>query len=226
MTAHRWVMLTGVSPGAGKTTLSVGLTDSLRTRGHTVDLLPEEAMFDRAEFAEAGRGFKTRRWAAAEDLLAGYAGLVAKSSRDRSIVVFDWSASAMAEDLPWAKEQAALNGHVREVKRVVASLDPVVLFLDSPVETALDRATAQRGAKWLARWAGAPNTASPAEKNRNREQVLTRIRNGSIGTERNRAAFAAADWPLVEIDASQPASVVLNDALSVVLGEGLVQVSQ
>lgn len=224
MTRNRWIMLTGTSPGAGKTTLSEGLTEALRTQGVAVDLVQEEAIFERAEFTEAGRAFKTRRWASAEELLAGYERLVTKAERDGSTVIFDWSAAAMAEDLPWAEEQAALNDHVRHAKAIVSSLNPIVLFLEAPLEAAVDRATAQRGAKWLAEWTGNPGCADPSDTASNRERALANIGSGCIGTERNRAAFLAAEWPLIDLDASQPASTVLTDALTVVSGESLSQV--
>lgn len=52
MHAHRFVMITGPGPGAGKSTLATNVVRELRTRGSSVRLLPEAGFWSDSDGAE------------------------------------------------------------------------------------------------------------------------------------------------------------------------------
>jgi thymidylate kinase len=190
-------------PGSGKTTLAARLADHL-ARGCAVDLIPEEDIFVRGEFAEAGASFRSVRLATAGDLLLAY-GRLARVLRDTSAAaVFDWNASGMAEDLPWAARQADLDAHVRAVHSTVAMLSPVVVFLSTAPEVAFERAAAERGDGWVARYAA----LGPPEGT-GRARVLSHFAAQERGFARDRHAYKAAGWPVVTVDANHDVATVL-----------------
>lgn len=213
--APRIVMLTGVSPGIGKSTLAESLAAWIRDEGGSVDLIPEEAIFERPEFAEVGRGFTTRRWPTGEMMLDAYAALFERLSRDRAWGLLDWSCVDMIEDLPWAQpDRRVLAEHARQVRVLAEHLDPIALALEGDVEIAVRRAVAQRGEPWIDRWGGGIIPDEPVES------AIARIVR-SIQQEGSRRqeicqAFEAADWPLVRLDAMVPPDQVLQAAVRAV----------
>jgi DNA polymerase III delta prime subunit len=54
------LMMEGISPGIGKSTLAESLAESLQAEGTTVDLFPEEQLFTRADFSVVAEGFRTK----------------------------------------------------------------------------------------------------------------------------------------------------------------------
>jgi hypothetical protein len=114
----------------------------------------------------------------------------------------------LAEDLDWAEENdVALAEHSSAVARIMAVLDPVVLYLDGDVGMAVDRAVTQRGRRWF-RDAPTEEDAWSAFRLRLIEEVRLRAR-------RMARAFEAGGWQLTRIDAtSQIAAEVLAEALA------------
>jgi thymidylate kinase len=209
MMRGRWVMIDGVGPGIGKSTLAENLAAELTTRGIPVDLIPEDALFTRPEFTEAATGFRTSQYLVEQTALpAAYSALVERSRATGAWVVFDWSAASMAEDLPWAEDINALTDHLRHVHEVVADLDPIVLLLDGDRDAALDRAVAQRGQDWLERRVKlAGDEDAPL---RERAHHAQRLRD-----ERVRRALAAAGWRLESVDGMLAPQEVVSHALRV-----------
>ena len=216
MTEHRWVMISGVGPGAGKSTLAAGLARELRGAGAPVDLIPEEDLFVRAEFAEAATGFREKRFESmSQDLLAAYARLVEKAEREGSVVIFDWEAAGMVEDLPWAQDQSALDTHVQSVMDTVRAFQPVVLFLEAPLRLAYERAVAERGDPWVTRYAGLGAERGLGRHGSPQQRALAYLRANQAWRARTDAAYAAAGWPVTDVDATLGAGKVLADALAV-----------
>ena len=195
----RWIMVDGIGPGIGKSTLAWNLATALAERGVPVDLLPENAIFNRPEFADAAVGFRSKQFELEREALPkGYRALVRRNEASGAWVVFDWSAGSMAEDLPWAAEMDALTDHMREVTEIVGALDPALLLLDGPVEEAVRRATAERGAEWLKRYEASRFPAVQVER-----------------MQRVRQATEAVGWQIEMIDAMPPPNEVLSSALRV-----------
>lgn len=171
-------------------------------------------MFSREEFAEAGTAFRTRRWATAEELLTGYRRLVARNVR-RRWVVFDWTCAAMAEDLPWAADQRDLDAHLRDVTAVTRDIEPVVLFLDAPIETAFARARTQRGRRWLEHYAelAEARRSSFSPESTVEDRALSFFRQNLPANPRNATAFQAARWPRVSLDAAGTSERVFAQAI-------------
>lgn len=224
MIKHRWIMVSGTGPGVGKSTLAAGLARQLATHV-SVDLIPEEDLFVRPEFAEAGSGFRHRRYESmSDDLLVAYDRVRQKAQRESSAVIFDWEAAGMVEDLPCAEDQAALYKHVQSVMDLVRHFHPVVLCLEAPLRLAFDRAAAERGEPWLTRFAALGADQGLAPNASTEDRAFAYLESNQGWRPRTDAAYVAAGWPMVEIDASRPSEAVLADALAVVSGEGLTQV--
>src|SRR5438067_10891448 len=102
--AHgRWIMLEGVGPGIGKSTLAESLAKALAERGDDVDLIVAASIFERPEFADAAEGFRTKRFERNRTALPdAYRALVERHVVTGAWVIFDWSVAGMVEDLPWA----------------------------------------------------------------------------------------------------------------------------
>src|SRR5437899_5876556 len=158
----RWVMLEGVGPGIGKSTLAASLAKALAERGDDVDLIVDASIFERPEFTDAAEGFRTKRFTRTRVALPdAYRALVKRHAATGAWIIFDWSAAGMVEDLPWASDLEDLTAHLREVHEIVAPLDPIVLVLEGPLELAMGRAVAERGAEWFARHAASAEEVDP-----------------------------------------------------------------
>ena len=205
-------MIDGVGPGIGKSTLAVSLAQAIVARGLPVDLVPEEAVFDRPEFADAAVGFRTKQFDIERDALPrAYEALVRRNAEAGAWVVVDWSAGSMAEDLPWAEDIVVLTDHLRRVREIVADLDPIVLILEGELDTALDRAIAQRGEQWLQRHTALAGGGDAAQSPRGRALRAQRRRD-----QRVRVAFAGAGWAVELIDAMRSPETVLASALRMI----------
>lgn len=207
----RWIMLEGLS-GSGKSTLALALTETFEAAGLPVDLILEDDIFAREEFHKAGESFRTRRTAAAKDLLVAYSRLASRHEGSRARLVFDWNASDMAEDLDWASDLSGLAEHVAAVHRVAAVFHPVILFFEVEAEVGLNRAVTQRGQGWLDRHAalgGGTPEMSP------RERALRYYARQDQRFQRNHRAYAADGWPVRSIDGNGDKASVLSNALEV-----------
>ena len=191
------------SAGAGKSTLAEGLCGLLPD----CDLVTEEAIFDRVEFAEAGRSFKVGGCPESH-LLAGYERL---ASGDHSIVM-DWNPASMAEDLEWAAPQELLNAHLARVAANFESYTCTVLHLVAPVEVATRRAWLERGDTWLDRYAQMSTSTAPSTLDRAVDWHSQQV----AGLGRCLRAYESASWPVATVDATAAPDVVLREAMKVV----------
>ncbi len=208
----RFIMITGVGPGIGKSTLAEGLAARALGLGAPYDLFGEEQIFTRPAFAEIARAFRERRdgvrvYPTAEMLLQGYRRVLAQLG-DRGIV-FDWTCLGMISDLPWAEGRPdVLLAHARAVRALAEPLEPLIVNLVADIEIAVARAAAQRGETWVRRNAHLAAMIG----------ATARSRLGAIA-ERLRAlphesleldAFRSAGWPVLEVDAARTAAEVLE----------------
>lgn len=211
--ASRFLMITGVGPGIGKSTLAEGLADRARELGQDLDLFGEEQIFTRPAFAEIGRAFRERRdgvrvYPDGAMLLEGYRRVLA--GLGDAVLVFDWTCLAMISDLPWAEGRPdVLLAHARDVLDLTAPLRPVIVNLKSDVEIAVARAAAQRGEDWVRRMAHLAAMSGATARTR-LGAISERIR-GLPFESLELDAFVAAGWPIWEVDAAQPATTVLDE---------------
>ena len=208
-----FIMLTGVGPGIGKTTLAECLAARAGEVGQELDFFGEEQIFTRPAFAEIGRAFRERRggvrvFPSAEMLLDGYRRVI-DGLGERGIV-FDWSCLGMISDLPWAEGRPeVLLAHARDVLNLAAPLSPVLVNLVGEVAVAVARAAAQRGERWMRR-----NAHLAAVKGAGARSQLAAIAEWLRGLPHESLeldAFRAAGWPIWEVDAMRSADLVLND---------------
>lgn len=208
----RFVMISGVSAGVGKTTLARALAGRRSGSGLPVDLFTEEQLFSREEFAEIGTAFRDRTYPSSEMMLEGYRRILAGLESDHEAIIFDWSCLGMISDLPWAEgRQDVLEAHASEVARLTASMGPALIYLEAEPEVAVQRAVAQRGDRWARRYArlAAEGRVAPTR------DFLTVIADG-IRSDATRhmenQAYRSAGWSVVEIDARMEADAVLDAA--------------
>ena len=208
-----FIMITGVGPRIGKSTLAEGLAARAQELGQDLDLFGEEQLFTRPAFIEIGRAFRDRRdgqrvYPSAEMLLDGYRRVI--DGLGGGGVIFDWSCLGMISDLPWAEGRPdVLLAHARDVLALAAPLNPVLFNLVADVEVAVARAATQRGERWVRR-----NAHLAA-----RQGAVARTQLAAIA-ERWRSmtfetleleAFRAAAWPIWEVGATRAANQVLDD---------------
>ncbi len=207
---QRLVMVDGVGPGIGNTTLGRSLTAALPD----VDLIHEEgAVFERSEFSEVGAQF--RRHIAGEPDVAhpppsmlerAYARLVETLQTSGAYGVTDWSFVALAEDLDWAQASLAdLHEHSRAVRAITAPLDPIVVYLGGDVRVGILRRETERGRAWFGA-GGMPDDEWF-------DFVDERTRVFVEGQERLLGTFAAGEWDLVHVNGELGKAEVLRQAL-------------
>lgn len=187
-------MITGSGPGAGKTTLATRLQAEFEARHHAVRLWPEKALFEWEILADLADRFRRGDYPSAADLLHVLTQVLGSAS---SIWIQDWAWIDLAEDLPWAaNDLGALDEFSHRAFSTTAHLRPLVLYLNTDIAIALNRAVAQRGQRWLTR-RGTFEAVAAGFASRE-----TRIRH----------ALAAGGWPTVEIQVHSDADRVLADA--------------
>lgn len=207
--ASRFVMTTGVAVGIGKSTLCVGLVTRAGLAGLEVELVDEGQIFSRPAFVEIGRAFRDRTYPTAEMMLQGYTRLVSELGPNRA-VLFEWSCLGMVSDLPWAEGRPdALLRHARDVLELTRPLRPMLLNLMGNIEVAVARAAAERGEKWIRRYARL--AAIDRAKSRIRLAAIAEWIERQPYEALELKAFRDAGWPVWEIDAMRPAEEVLDD---------------
>jgi hypothetical protein len=218
----RLVMMNGVA-GAGKSTLAAGLAAALGERAAAVDLIPEEDIFTRSEFAEVGQGFKTQQWPTTDTMLAAYRRVVEAARREQRWVIADWDCVGMIEDLPCARpdpatsnpggraDMSVLVAHAADVLRLAGDFKPVLLVLSAPHQVAIQRAATERGPEWVARYAAFVQALDPDESLVDR--IARWYEDGTPHYADMVDAYRRAGWNVVELDASRDHEHVLRQAM-------------
>lgn len=187
------------SAGAGKSTLAKRLSQLLPD----CDLVGEEAIFERAEFTEAGTSFANGECPESH-LLAGYGRL---ASRNQSVVM-DWNPASMAENLVWARRQEVLDAHVVRVAAHFEHYALTLLHLVAPIEVTTRRAWLERGDPWLDHYAQMSTSTAATTLDR----AVDWHARQRAGLERCLRAYASASWPVETVDATGPPDDVLLQA--------------
>jgi AAA domain-containing protein len=215
----RLVMFEGPA-GAGKSTLA----QSLARSRDDIDLMIDHDIFERLEFADVARAYRTKDWPTAQMLLDAFRRVLERAERAGDVVVSDFSAVGLAEELPWAQpdrtsvttnvldaraDPEVLAAHARDV---LALAGRALLFvLDVPSEVSVSRAAAQRGDDWLRNQVSFVPPRRPGET---RDERAVRFTDAmSPRREDIVAAHVTAGWDVVRLDAFRPAADVLREAL-------------
>jgi hypothetical protein len=214
MVDPRLVMMEGVAPGIGKSTLAASLATVLEDSGTPVDLFPEEELFTRPEFTQVARRFRERSSPTPEVFLPAYTSTVEQLRARNAWGVFDWNCAGMASDLSWASaEPSRLHGLVRDVQRLAADMSPVVLSLDGDIREATRRAAAERGQAWVDYWTriatehGAP-AAPDLERIAQHHEQSQALRHADLEVLRT------AGWVVHTLDGMARPGEVLRQALT------------
>ncbi len=208
-------------PGAGKSTLAEGIAQSL---GPRADIITVASLFERAEFAAVGDAYRTRVWPTAQMLLDAYARVLELATTRKQIVVADFSAIGLAEELPWAQpdrvsvttnmvdaraDPIVLEEHAADI--LALSGDALLFVLDVPVDVGVRRRHAQCGEGWFETY------LEHAPPLRSDESVVDRcVRLFDAGASRRNdivEAHERAGWTVVRLDATSPVDAVLDEAL-------------
>ncbi len=144
-----WVSMAGLA-GVGKSTLMERIGATLRRQHVPVDTFGEEELFTRSQFTRVADGFRTKHYASPEEFEGAYEAWL-RTLPAATAAIMDWNPASMAGDLPWAaKDPARLRQHLQTVY-ALAGGRVLLLHLQAPAEVTIERASAERGEKWLAR---------------------------------------------------------------------------
>jgi thymidylate kinase len=183
----------GASPGIGKSTLCAGLAERLSAAGLRVDHFQEEEILTRPQYAEVASHFVATGEVERDALLsatARFADSVLAAGTD--VVIADALMPYVPSLLAMGHSEQAITGFMADLADVLASLRPVMIFLDGDASAALSRAAAREKPGWLewyigklARYRVQPEVhdrASAAEYlRREREITLSVVRRQSWG---------------------------------------------
>ena len=199
-------MIHGVCSGIGQSTLTRRLAEAIGD----VDVLWEDelsqpSIFTRPEFCDVADRFRRHNAQPGarlghpepELLEAAYGRLVEAVLAHGRVALMGWSVMDLAEDLDWAlADERALHEHARRARAVLAPLDPVLVYLDGDLSTAMERAIEQRGREWFKRAYGLPGEDWAELETR----LLSQMRQGAGRIYRS---FDFGGWfPAIRVDAT------------------------
>jgi thymidylate kinase len=199
------------SPRMGKSTLCEGLVRRLAERGETVEWFREEDVLSQPEFADVAREFAADGRVAPGTLLeasARYARTVEHLGGGRGIAVADALMPYVPTLLAMGLGDAEIDAFMDALGPSLASLTPVLVYLDGDPRVALGRAVEREDAGWLeayvaklARYRVEPavTDVASAVAYLERERAVTmralrRLGWPTAGT--GRAVYHSADWVL------------------------------
>jgi thymidylate kinase len=146
---HRLVMLYGVSPGAGKTTLSRWLSGALRERGIAVRWIEEEHVMTLPLFANVVRAFEEKSDDLERPILEVAVALVNEHADQATVVITDSVFPSVTWLYAAGRTETQISAFLSDLCLALAPLDPLIVWLDGDVATLLNRAVVERGSQWL-----------------------------------------------------------------------------
>jgi len=144
------VCVWGVAPGAGKSTLCSALSATLAEAGLRVDHFREEEILTRPEFGCVAAQFRRAGTVTLSALLessARFADAIRAGGAD--VVVADALAPYVPTLLALGHSEQAIDAFAVELAGTLASVSPVLVYLDGDAGTALARAAEREGPQWL-----------------------------------------------------------------------------
>ncbi|MET1000886.1 MAG: DinB family protein [Acidimicrobiia bacterium] len=194
----RLVMITGASPGLGKSTLSKRLAGACGA-----ELLEEAAVLQRAEFAPVIASIRATRTASAAVLLDAAAQYLATVRTANSVVV-DAVFPYFPSQLTAGYNDDALLALRAALAEGLAGFDPVQLHLTGDARAALTRAVAREGAGWLDQV-----IAAAGGREAGFDDVVRYL---EASARRARRLQTGSPWPVHELDADAGPDALLHHA--------------
>lgn len=205
-----FVLVTGASPGLGKSTLARRLGDRLAARHPEVVVFPEAMIGDCPAFADVLASFRatgTASRAALVDATQRFAG----TYRDgRAIVVQDMLLPYVPSLLAWGFSDAEIAEVFAEIDAACVGIRLVQLHLDGSPARSVPRAVEREDPSWLdwmltkvSRYA---DVASPVT------DLPSLVAYFEGARRRTRRLLARAPWPVTVLDADRGPEHVLEEA--------------
>jgi adenylate kinase family enzyme len=146
---YRLIMLVGSSPGAGKSTLSEFLYQQLTCHAIPTQWIYEDDVLHLPAFAQFIQDFQSGHPNAIDSLLAATATFVDDAIAHGTVPITD----SIFPCINWFFAANSPRERIAELSsrldQLLSPLQPLIIYLDSDIETAFKRAVAQRGAAWL-----------------------------------------------------------------------------
>ncbi|MGW4935162.1 hypothetical protein ACWEQH_19395 [Streptomyces sp. NPDC004166] len=188
----------GVSPGVGKSTLCTGLSKWLADTGLRVDHFREEEILTRPQFAAVAEEFKATGRIALGTLIEAAAKFVdAVVASGDDVVIADALMPFVPTLLAMGHGEKTIDAFMTDLTAVLAQVRPVMVFLDGNAESALSRAAAREGERWLDWYVGklaSYQVSPPVADVASAVQYLLRERAVTLGAARRK------DWDLIVIE--------------------------
>ncbi len=204
------VLVTGASPGLGKSSLAAALVAALRTSGLHAELFREEDIRSDHAFAALMREFESTGAVQLDSLLAA-AKIYLDSVRtlDLDVLVLDALFPYLPSLLAWGYRDADIAMFFARLTTVFVGFDVVELHLSGEVSNALTRAAQREGGDWLdGHLARATQFRSP----RPISTIVDLVAYYEGCAERSRTLLAAAPWRVEFLDAGRGEEAVLASA--------------
>lgn len=209
------VVLDGVAPGVGKSTLAAGVADWCAGLGVRVDHFREAEILSRPAFSGVARQFRDRDRVAPDALLDAIESYLAALDADgMDVAILDALLPFIPSLLAWAYDDAAVGAFVTDLTELLRGRPLLVLYLDGDPEQAIARAVGREDPGWLA-WlvsryvgvrCGGPvrDAASLVEHFRRRRRLTLRL-------------LIERGWDLVVLDADAVSAAGLLAAATAAL---------
>ena len=145
-----YVAVTGVAPAVGTSTLALGISDWLSSRGLTVDLVEEDEVLTRSEFAPVARELAVTGTVGIDTLVESI-GTFVTAIRDSTAdaVVSDSLLPFVRSLVDWGYGENAIDGFFRSVTQQLRGVPFTLVYLDADVQGALRQAAVREPAGWL-----------------------------------------------------------------------------
>jgi hypothetical protein len=144
------VAVTGVAPAVGTSTLARELRDRWTVDGLRVDLVEEDELLTRAEFAPAARELAVTGACAAATLASCVATFAERSAAaDHDVVICDALLPFVRSLSDWDNGEIVIDGFLEACTSALASMPFTVVYLDADIYAALRHAMVREPPGWL-----------------------------------------------------------------------------
>ncbi len=145
-----YVAVTGVAPAVGTSTLAQGIRDWLVSRDLAVDLVEEDEVLTRPEFAPAARELAVTGTVGIDTLVDCVGTFVTSIKNSPADAVVSDSLLPFVHSLvEWGYGENAIEGFFTSVTEQLEGMPFTLVYLDADVQGALRQAAVREPAGWL-----------------------------------------------------------------------------